>query len=217
MIHFKNVTATYQQGAGIKDFTLEVEKGSLVFLTGPTGAGKSTVLNCLFGMTEIQRGNLMLEGVDISQISIKQIQKLRRKVGFIFQDYKLIPNRTVFENISIVLRINQLPSKHVNHKTNTIMKDLGLSHLSNRYPTELSSGEQQKISIARALVKDPLLILADEPTGNLDQTTANEIVSIFRHTCNNGSTLLVSTHDTSFIDMDKDQVVKMENGVRLIA
>ena len=217
MIHFKNVTATYLQGTGIRNFTLEVEKGSLIFLTGPTGAGKSTILKCLYGIIPIQKGTLKLEGVDISRIGKKRVQLLRRKVGFIFQDYKLIPNRTVFENISIVLRIKHLSGNRIQQKTRTIMKDLGLSHLEKRYPLELSSGEQQKVSIARALVKDPLLMLADEPTGNLDKDSTNEMMTIFRHIADQGITLLMSTHDISAIKVEKDKVVTMENGERIIA
>ena len=216
MIRFKNVTATYKRGTGIKNFTLEVKKGSFIFLTGPAGAGKSTILKCLYGMIPIAGGSLELEGVNLSQASKKQVKILRRKVGFIFQDYKLIKNRTVFDNISIVLHIENYSWIKIVNKTETIMKDLGLSHLSNTSVCDLSYGEQQKLSIARALVKDPVLILADEPTGNLDQNTANEMLSIFKHISNRGITLLIATHDLSSIEIEKEQIVKIENGQRVI-
>ena len=216
MVHFDNITATYSPNLGVKDFSLRVEKGEMVYLAGPSGAGKSTILKSLYGEVPIQKGTLYLEGLSISKLSIRQIQKLRRKIGIIFQDYKLIEERTVFENVALPLRINKLSSKIVKQRTNEILSEIGISHLSGRFPTELSSGEQQRVSICRALVKKPVMILADEPTGNLDPNASFEIVKILERISNLGMTVIMSTHNHSLIENSNNTVVYLEEGVRIL-
>lgn len=216
MVHFDNITATYSPNLGVKDFSLRVEKGEMVYLVGPSGAGKSTILKSLYGEVPIQKGTLYLEGLSISKLSIRQIQKLRRKIGIIFQDYKLIEERTVFENVALPLRINKLSSKIVKQRTNEILSEIGISHLSGRFPTELSSGEQQRVSICRALVKKPVMILADEPTGNLDPNASFEIVKILERISNLGMTVIMSTHNHSLIENSNNTVVYLEEGVRIL-
>jgi len=216
MVHFDNITATYSPNLGIKDFSLRVKKGEMVFLIGPSGAGKSTILKCLYGDVAIQKGLLLLEGLNISKLSEKQIQKLRRKIGIIFQDYKLINDRTVFENIALPLRIDKLGSKHVKKRTNEILHEIGISHLSGRFPAELSSGEQQRVSICRALVKKPLMILADEPTGNLDPKASLEIVKILERISKLGMTVFMSTHNHAIIENTDKTVVHLKEGIRVL-
>lgn len=216
MVHFDNITATYSPNLGVKDFSLRIEKGEMVFLIGPSGAGKSTILKCLYGDVSIQKGKLLLEGLDISKLSDRQIQKLRRKVGIIFQDYKLIPDRTVFENIALPLRIDKLSSKLVKNRTKEILNEIGIAHLANRFPKELSSGEQQRVSICRALVKKPVMILADEPTGNLDPKASFEIVKILVRISKLGMTVIMTTHNHSLIENTENTTVHLEEGIRVL-
>ena len=216
MVHFDNITATYTPNLGIKDFSLRLRKGEMVYIIGPSGAGKSTILKCLYGDVSIQKGKLLLEGLDISKLSDRQIQKLRRKIGIIFQDYKLIPDRTVFENIALPLRIGKLSSKLVKNRTNEIINEIGIAHLANRFPTELSSGEQQRVSICRALVKKPVMILADEPTGNLDPKASFEIVKILERISKLGMTVLMTTHNHSLIENTENIIVHLDEGTRVL-
>ena len=216
MVYFDNITATYSLNLGIKDFSLRVNKGEMVFLTGPSGAGKSTILKCLYGDVAIQKGLLLLEGLNISKLSERQIQKLRRKIGIIFQDYKLINDRTVFENIALPLRIDKFSSKLVKIRTNEILNEIGITHLSGRYPSELSSGEQQRVSICRALVKKPLIILADEPTGNLDPKASLEIIKILERISMLGMTVIMSTHNHAIIESSDKTIVRLKEGVRVL-
>ena len=216
MVYFDNITATYSLNLGIKDFSLRVNKGEMVFLTGPSGAGKSTILKCLYGDVAIQKGLLLLEGLNISKLSERQIQKLRRKIGIIFQDYKLINDRTVFENIALPLRIDKISSKLVKIRTNEILNEIGITHLSGRYPSELSSGEQQRVSICRALVKKPLIILADEPTGNLDPKASLEIIKILERISMLGMTVIMSTHNHAIIESSDKTIVRLKEGVRVL-
>lgn len=216
MVHFDNITATYSPNLGIKDFSLRIEKGEMAFLVGPSGAGKSTVLKCLYGDVGIQKGVLSLEGLNISKLSERQIQKLRQKIGIIFQDYRLIEDRTVFENVALPLRINKNSTKIVKQRTTEILQEIGIYHLSRRFPSELSSGEQQRVSICRALVKKPLMILADEPTGNLDPQASFEIVKILERISKLGMTVLMSTHNHSLIENTNKTVIYLEEGSRVL-
>jgi len=216
MVYFDNITATYSPNIGIKDFSLRINKGEMVFLIGPSGAGKSTVLKCLYGDVMLQKGVLSLEGLDISKLSVKKIQKLRRKIGIVFQDYRLIDDRTVFENIALPLRIEKLSSRIVKARTNEILNEIGIAHLAMRYPSELSSGEQQRVSICRALVKKPLMILADEPTGNLDPESSIEIVNIFEKISSLGMTVIMSTHNHSLINGTQNTIIHLCDGMRVL-
>ncbi|MBC8197360.1 MAG: ATP-binding cassette domain-containing protein [Candidatus Marinimicrobia bacterium] len=217
MVHFNKITATYFPNIGIDDFSLRINKGEMVFLVGPSGAGKSTVLKCLYGDVNIQKGVLSLEGSDITKLSIKQIQKLRRKIGIVFQDYRLINERTVFDNISLPLRIEKKSSSQIKLRTNEALYEIGIEHLAKRFPNELSSGEQQRVSICRALVKKPVMILADEPTGNLDPEASIEIVKIFERLSELGITIVMSTHNHSLIQNTKHTIVNLHLGTRVLS
>ncbi len=217
MVHFNKITATYFPNIGIDNFSLRINKGEMVFLVGPTGAGKSTVLKCLYGDVNIQKGILSLEGSDITKLSLKQIQKLRRKIGIVFQDYRLINERTVFDNISLPLRIDKTPSSQIKLRTNEALYEIGIEHLAKRFPSELSSGEQQRVSICRALVKKPVMILADEPTGNLDPEASIEIVKIFERLSELGITIVMSTHNHSLIQNTKHTIINLHLGTRVLS
>ena len=215
MIYFNNVTATYSKNSGLKNFSLRVDKGEMVYLVGPSGAGKSTVLKCLYNGVDINKGELLIENSNMSNLSILKTQKLRRKIGIIFQDYRLIENQSVFENVSLPLRIDKISSKLIKQKTTKILKEIGIFKLANNYPKDLSSGEQQLVSICRALVKDPLMVLADEPTGNLDQKASMEIVNILENISNLGTTVIMSTHNKLLIENSKKTIIYLESGIRI--
>ena len=212
MIQFNNITATYTQNSGIFNLNLHVEKGELVFLMGPTGSGKSTVLNVINKKIKINHGELIIDKDNVTQIKKRQIPYYRRKIGMIFQDYKLISDRTIFENIALPLRLIGFSRKDINYKVERVLDNVGLKNDLNLFPNELSGGEQQRVSIARALVKDPLLVLADEPTGNLDPNIADEIIDILENVTNQGATVLMSTHNYPLIKNRNKRFIELNDG-----
>ena len=212
MIEFKNVTATYKKNIGIFDISFKVNKGELVFLMGPTGAGKSTVLKTIYRDLLIDAGNIIIDNEDITNSSNFKIPLIRRKIGMIFQDFKLLDNRTVFENVGLPLRIIGDSKFSINNKVNNILTKVGLAGLNNTYPYELSGGEQQRVCIARALVNNPKVILADEPTGNLDPNVSDEILDILDSFTQNGASVLMSTHNFPLIKPRKKRFIELSNG-----
>ena len=216
MIEFNNITATYSKDSGIFDLDFHVNKGELIFLMGPTGSGKSTVLNVINKKIKINTGSLIIDGKDVTKLKKRKIPYYRRKIGIIFQDYKLISDRTIFENISLPLRLIGASKKNINHAVEQVLDKVSLKGVLNSFPDELSGGEQQRVSIARALISNPVLILADEPTGNLDPNIADEIIDILENVSNEGATVLMSTHnypliknrDKRFIELDRGQLVR---------
>jgi len=199
MIQFENVTATYADDVGIFDLSFHIEKGEMVFLMGPTGAGKSTVLRTIYKDILLNDGSLYIDGQDITYMRSHKIPFYRRKIGMIFQDFRLIEDRTVFENVALPLHIVALPTKEIKAKVNAILEKVGLESVKQMIPSQLSGGEQQRVSIARALVKDPVVILADEPTGNLDPNVSDEILDLLELATNNGTSVLMSTHNFPLI------------------
>tara|TARA_B100001146_G_C16096380_1_gene397374 strand:+ start:75 stop:725 length:651 start_codon:yes stop_codon:yes gene_type:complete len=212
MIEFKKVTATYRKNIGIFDISFKVNKGELVFLMGPTGAGKSTVLKAIYRDLLIDTGNILLDNEDITNSSNYKIPIIRRKIGMIFQDFKLLNNRTVLENVGMPLRIIGCSKSYMIDKVNSILTKVGLAGLNNVFPYELSGGEQQRVCIARALVSNPKIILADEPTGNLDPNVSDEILDILENFTQNGSTVLMSTHNFPLIKPRKKRFIELSNG-----
>ena len=212
MIEFKKVTATYRKNIGIFDISFKVNKGELVFLMGPTGAGKSTVLKAIYRDLLIDTGNILLDNEDITNSSNYKIPIIRRKIGMIFQDFKLLNNRTVLENVGMPLRIIGCSKSYMIDKVNSILTKVGLAGLNNAFPYELSGGEQQRVCIARALVNNPKIILADEPTGNLDPNVSDEILDILENFTQNGSTVLMSTHNFPLIKPRKKRFIELSNG-----
>ena len=212
MIQFNNITSTYSEGSGIFNLNFYLKKGELVFLMGPTGSGKSTVLNIINKKIKINSGVLIVDDEDITNMKKRQIPYYRRKIGIIFQDYKLILDRTIYENISLPLRLIGASKKEINFKVEQVLDKVGLKNVLNSFPEQLSGGEQQRVSIARALVNDPLLVLADEPTGNLDPNIADEIIDILDNVSNEGSTVLMSTHNYPLIKNRNKRFIELNNG-----
>ena len=212
MIQFENVTATYADDVGIFDLSFHIEKGEMVFLMGPTGAGKSTVLRTIYKDILLNDGSLYIDGQDITDMRSRKIPYYRRKIGMIFQDFRLIEDRTVFENVALPLNILGLPNKEIKSKVSEILEKVGLDSVTKMRPSQLSGGEQQRVSIARALVKDPVVILADEPTGNLDPNVSDEILDLLELATNNGTSVLMSTHNFPLIRPRKKRYIELNEG-----
>ena len=212
MIEFNNITSKYSDQLGIFNLSFYVKKGEMVFLMGPTGSGKSTVLNIINKKIEIHGGSLIVDNQDVTNLKKRKIPYYRRNIGIIFQDYKLIPDKTIFENIALPLRLINLSKKEIKYKVEKVFENVGLKHNINSFPEQLSGGEQQRVSIARALVKEPLLILADEPTGNLDPNTADEILDILSNATVKGATVLMSTHNYPLIKNRDKRFVELNEG-----
>ena len=213
MIETHNVTKAYGRDEfAIRDLSIKVEKGEFAFLTGPSGAGKSTLLRLLLLQESPTDGQVVVGGRDLSSLTPSEVQAYRRTVGFVFQDFKLIANQTVFENIAFVLRVLGQPVEQQRRRTYQVLKWVGLQHRHNAYPLELSGGEQQRVSIARALVNEPHIMLADEPTGNLDPDLSLEIMNLFRDIHASGTTVLVATHDRELIKWVGRRVIQLDHG-----
>ena len=213
MIETHGLGKAYGRGLyALRDLTLAVGKGEFVFLTGPSGAGKSTLLRLLLLQERPTEGSAIVNGRNLSRMSRREVQAYRRTVGFVFQDFKLVPTKTVFENVSFALRVLGTPIEQQRRRTYQVMKWVGLQHRINAYPPELSGGEQQRVAIARALVNEPQLVLADEPTGNLDPDLSLEIMNLFRDINAGGTTVLVATHDRELIKWVGRRTVHLEHG-----
>jgi cell division transport system ATP-binding protein len=212
LIKFENVTATYAEKIGIFNLTFHIPRGELIFLMGPTGAGKSTVLRTIYKDVPIVEGNLYIDGEDVGSIRRRHVPRFRRKIGMVFQDYRLIPDCTVFENIALPLQIEGKTKKLIKDKVHGIMKKVGLTQRGNYYPSQLSGGEKQRVSIARALVKKPLVILADEPTGNLDPNVSDEILDLLEIATESGAAVLMSTHNFPLIQPRRKRFIELNEG-----
>ena len=212
MIKFENVTATYTENVGIFNLSFHIPKGELIFLMGPTGAGKSTVLRAIYRDISITDGTLLINGEDVGKIRRRHVPRFRRKIGMVFQDYRLIPDRTVFENISLPLHIEGVSKKHIKEKVYDIGEKVGLKKRINNYPSQLSGGEKQRVSIARALVKEPLVILADEPTGNLDPNVSDEILDLLEIATESGAAVLMSTHNFPLVQPRRKRFIELNEG-----
>jgi len=213
VIETYHLSKLYNRGVyALRDLSLKVDKGEFVFLTGPSGAGKSTLLRLLLREDLPSEGQLTVAGRDLATLSPAQVQAYRRSVGFVFQDFRLIPRFTVFQNVSFVMRVLGTAEAVQQRKTFQVLKWVGLQHRMNAYPEELSGGEQQRIAIARALVNDPQLVIADEPTGNLDPDLSLEIMNLFREINARGTTVLVATHDRELIRRVGRRSIALDHG-----
>ena len=213
MIETYHLSKLYKRGVyALRDLSLTIDKGEFIFLTGASGAGKSTLLRLLLREDLPSAGDLKVLGRDLKTLNAAQVQTFRRSVGFVFQDFRLIPRFTVFQNVAFVMRVLGLPVSTQQRKTFQVLKWVGLQHRMNAYPEELSGGEQQRVAIARALVNDPQLVLADEPTGNLDPDLSLEIMNLFREINARGTTVVVATHDRELIRRVGRRAVTLDHG-----
>jgi cell division transport system ATP-binding protein len=213
VIEAHHVSKSYARGVyALRDLSLRIDKGDFVFLTGPSGAGKSTLLRMLLRQDVPSEGKLVVGSRDLATLSPRQVQSYRRSLGFVFQDFKLLPAKTVLENVSFVPRVLGMVESQQQRRTFQVLKWVGLQHRMNAYPLELSGGEQQRIAIARALVNDPAIILADEPTGNLDPDLSLEIMNLFREINARGTTVVVATHDRELIRRVGRRAVTLDHG-----
>jgi cell division transport system ATP-binding protein len=217
MIQAFHVTKQYdRESQALSDVTLQIERGEFCFLTGPSGAGKTTFLKLVFREELPSQGQILVGGRNITAIPPRQIPELRRSIGVVFQDFKLLKRRTILENVAFVLRILGVPAKEQKRRAFNALKSVGLHHKMHAYPLQLSGGEQQRVAIARALINEPILLLADEPTGNLDPDMAQEIMSLFQEVNSRGTTVLVATHDREMIQRLGKRVISLDRG-RLMA
>ena len=213
MIEAHHLSKLYSRGVyALRDLSLTIDKGEFLFLTGPSGAGKSTLLRLLLREELPSEGDLKVAGRNLQHLSGSQVQSYRRTVGFVFQDFRLIPRFTVFQNVAFVMRVLGVDVAVQQRKTFQVLKWVGLQHRMNAYPEELSGGEQQRIAIARALVNEPQLVLADEPTGNLDPDLSLEIMNLFRETNARGTTVVVATHDRELIRRVGRRTITLDQG-----
>ncbi|BET58184.1 cell division ATP-binding protein FtsE [Geobacter sp. 60473] len=213
MIQFHNVSMSYQRDmAALNDVTLKVPKGDFVFVTGPSGAGKSTLLKLVYAALSPSKGQVIVDGQNVTRMTRSQIPLLRRSIGVVFQDFKLLPNRTVLENVAITLEVLGWGKRDIGKKVHHILRLMGMEHKINATPLRLSGGEQQRVALARALVNDPKILLADEPTGNLDDENKEQILTIFREANIRGTTVMVATHDRRVIENSHKRVIILEKG-----
>ncbi len=208
-----DVSKAYPNGAlALQNVNVQIAPGEFVFVVGPSGAGKSTFIKMLFREELPTTGNIFVNGIDLLNLQDKEIPYLRRQLGIIFQDYRLLPDRTVYENVAFAMQVIEAPYRKIKRRVMNVLELVGLRNRANSYPGELSGGEQQRVAIARAIVNDPLLVIADEPTGNLDPETSWDIMEIFKEINETGTTIVMATHDKEIVDGMSKRVIAIEKG-----
>lgn len=213
LIRMKNVKKTYKNGTtALYDLTLSIEKGEFVFVIGHTGCGKSTLVKMLYRQEKPDSGSINVGGIDVTKLRNGKVYKLRRKIGVVFQDYKLLSKLTVYENVAFALEIFGTPKSEIYEKTIKVLDLVGLKGKAKSYPTELSGGEQQRVAIARAIINAPKLLICDEPTGNLDEKTSMEIMNVLDEINKLGTTIIMVTHDTDIVNKMKKRVILLDTG-----
>ena len=213
MIQLYNLCKSYSKdGNALEDINLKIPKGDFVYITGPSGAGKSTLMKLLYVAERPTRGQILINGQNVTRMGSAKIPYLRRQLGIVFQDFKLIQSRTIFENVAFPLEVRGRKRYEVGKKVYQMLKNVGLEHKLTKHPLELSGGEQQRVAIARALVMEPLVLLADEPTGNLDPEVTLDIMDLFKGANARGTTVLLATHDREMIRRFPRRQIYLENG-----
>jgi cell division transport system ATP-binding protein len=213
MVTFENVTKIYEPDvAALQDVSFEIDKGEFVFIVGASGSGKSTVIRLVLKEIELTRGKIVVGGRDLARMKRSKVPMLRRNVGCVFQDFKLLPNRTAAENVAYALKVQGESSTAIRRKVPEVLNMVGLTHKMSSYPDELSGGEQQRVSIARAFVNHPPLLICDEPTGNLDPDTSVGIMQLLYRINRSGTTILMATHDREMVDKMRKRVIALEAG-----
>lgn len=213
MLEMIDVSKIYPGGSvALQDINVRIEQGEFVFIVGPSGAGKSTFFKMLFREVLPSSGKVIVNGHDLVKMTDKEIPYFRRQLGIVFQDYRLLPDRTVYDNVAFAMQVIETPYRKIKRRVNDVLDLVGLRKRAHAHPTELSGGEQQRIAIARAIVNDPILLIADEPTGNLDPETSWEIMDIFREVNKSGTTIVMATHDREIVDEMEKRVIAIEHG-----
>ncbi|MDR3560154.1 MAG: cell division ATP-binding protein FtsE [Negativicutes bacterium] len=213
MIHMAGVSKIYSNGSvALSDITVGIEKGDFVFVVGPSGAGKSTFIKLIFREELPTSGGLTVNGRNVAAMLPNEVPFLRRGLGIVFQDFRLLPNKTTYENVAFAMEVIEAPRREVQKRVAYVLDMVGLKHKTRTYPSQLSGGEQQRVAIARAIVNNPLVVIADEPTGNLDPDTSWEIMKIFERVNKAGTTIVMATHDKPVVDAMKKRVIAIEKG-----
>lgn len=213
MIQLKNVSKKFTNGhVALNDLSLNIENGEFVFLVGTSGAGKSTIIKLMMKELEIDSGLLLIDDKDITKLKRSQIPNLRRNMGVVFQDFRLLQDKTVYENVAFAMEVVEASQKDIRRHVPMMLSMVGLSKKSKQFPHQLSGGEQQRVSIARAMVNSPSILVADEPTGNLDPEMSWEIMKLFNEINQRGTTILMATHDLTIVDRMKKRVVEISGG-----
>ncbi len=213
VIKLVNISKEYRNGVtALYDINMEIKKGEFVFLVGSSGAGKSTLIKLLLKEEGISRGKLYLDGMDITRVPNRRIPYIRRKVGVVFQDFRLLPNKTVYENVAFAMEITGSSPREIRRRVPIILSMVNLSRKASSFPDQLSGGEQQRVSIARSIVNNPPVLIADEPTGNLDPDTAGEIMKVLLDINNRGTTIIMATHAREIVNSMKKRVIALEDG-----
>lgn len=214
MIEFKNVSKTYSTGTeAVHNANFKIEKGDFCFLVGASGSGKSTLIKLILKEEEPSEGNIIINGKDTTFLKPKRVPFLRRSMGVVFQDFRLLQDKTVYENVAFAMNIVKATPRHIRRQVPMVLSLVGLSGKAKMYPDELSGGEQQRVALARALVNNPSMIIADEPTGNLDPETAWEIMNLLNEINLRGTTLVIATHAKDIVDKMKKRVIEIEKGI----
>ncbi len=214
MIHMRNISKIYDDNGTIAldHVNIDIEKGEFVFLVGPSGAGKSTFIKMLLREELPSSGELIVNGHDVVHMVRHDVPYLRRGLGVVFQDYRLLPDKTVYENVAFAMQVIEAPRRLIQRSVNSVLDVVGLREKYRCFPSQLSGGEQQRVAIARAIVNSPALVIADEPTGNLDPDTSWDIMDIFQRINKSGTTIIMATHDKTIVDRMKKRVIAIEDG-----
>ncbi len=214
MIRLDNVTKVYgADTVAVRDVSFDIAKGDFVFLVGPSGSGKSTLLRLMSRQERPERGDVWIAGKNVNEMPDSRVPHLRRSMGNVFQDYKLLSNKTVFENVAFALEVIGKPRHVINQQVPAVLDLVGLADKADRFPDQLSGGEQQRVSIARAFVNRPLIMLADEPTGNLDPATGEGIMQLLEAINRSGTTVVMATHDHRIVNLMRKRVIQLDRGV----
>ena len=214
MIHLKDVTKIYKDNGvlALDKVSLDIERGEFVFIVGTSGSGKSTLMKLLMHEEVATSGSIIVDGKDVTKLKPKEVPYLRRALGVIFQDYRLLEDKTVYENVAFAMQVIEAPRKIMQRSVNTVLDIVGLRDKFKSFPSQLSGGEQQRVAIARAIVNDPRIVIADEPTGNLDPETSWDIMDIFQRINAAGTTIVMATHDKTIVDQMQRRVIAIAGG-----
>jgi cell division transport system ATP-binding protein len=216
IIRMFRVTKRFGKKEALTDLTLDIFENDFLFVTGPSGAGKSTMIKLLYMGESLSDGSIIIDGLNFARITRKQIPLIRRRLGIVFQDFQLIPTRTVFRNVSLVLEVAGVKPKEIQERVRNALERVGIADRANEFPPVLSGGEQQRVAVARAIVGNPRIIIADEPTGSLDPVSAKHIFGLLQSAHEGGATVIIATHDREMIENHKGRLVRLESG-RMVA